>query len=86
MAVNWALVLILGLFIGLTGSLVIMGGKIVYRLFVGLYEEIHQYSGCMIWGCFGSPFLYGSDYWRNWFPVAKKYLVAKRRIFSYSVE
>ena len=43
MAVNWALVLILGLFIGLTGSLVIMGGKIVYRLFVGLYEEIHQY-------------------------------------------
>ncbi len=43
MAVNWALVLILGLFIGLTGALAIMAGKMLYRLITGLYEEIHQY-------------------------------------------
>ena len=43
MTANLALGLISVLFIGLTGALAIMGGKMLYRLFVGLYEEIHQY-------------------------------------------
>jgi len=43
MMANLGLGLISVLFIGLTGALVIMAGKILYRLVTGLYEEIHQY-------------------------------------------
>ncbi|WP_255346651.1 hypothetical protein [Anaerovibrio sp. RM50] len=43
MMADVALGLISVLFIGLTGALVIMAGKLVYRLCVGLYKEIHTY-------------------------------------------
>ena len=43
MMANLELGLISLLFIGLTGALGIMAGKMLYRLVVGLYEEIHQY-------------------------------------------
>ncbi len=43
MTANLAFGLISVLFIGLTGALAIMAGKMLYRLITGLYEEIHQY-------------------------------------------
>ncbi|ORT99289.1 hypothetical protein D081_2018 [Anaerovibrio sp. JC8] len=42
MAEGGALVLISVLFIGLAGALGIMGGKMLYYIFVGLYEELNQ--------------------------------------------
>ncbi len=55
MMANLGLGLISVLFIGLTGALVIMAGKILYRLVTGLYEEIHQYQDRFVWGLLRQP-------------------------------